>query len=294
MQDAAVLTDGSFATSFILADTITKGNKDLAIRADVTNTDADFAKTSFTVNVDAVIRDFYTTETGTDKVTSVNNAIQNTGVWAEIHGFETGADAAASPDIKFTYMDSEGESVTVATFTNTVTAAAQRIQLTILQGAPAGDLTITATQDDTTAMKDLKVVTPTITLSPMSADNSMAVEVTATGSNFGDGSSALTFGDLTIAVTAKDANDNDVAVADVTPDTADFTATTGTTPHSHRTLLSRWVRNPGEITIKVTVATSYMGMANLMLSSATPAQVMSVALTPVKASCLSPGKRLRP
>lgn len=259
------------------------------------------AKTDFTVNVEPAIRGFFTADTAGDEVETVNNAVENT-VFAEIHGFETGTGADAPEAVEFTAIDKDGETYELGSVpaSDLDNAEAERGSLTIAANRlPVGDVTITATQNGTTATAVLTVITPTLTLSPTSADASKAVILTATGTNFGTGT-ALTFpaspdspadNEVSIAVTTKDAADADDPVSGVTPATEGYDAV-GTTGFTQRITLP-FGTDPDSITVKATVtgaavapaATgSYVAMATFTLNPAPPAQVQNVVVTPGEAN----------
>ena len=316
--EVTTLTNGSFVTTFLLGDGVAKGNKHLAVTGDDPRTptvETDFEGTiDFVVEVEPTVRGFFTQDTGSAKVASINNAVQNI-IFAEVHGFDTGTGADVPEAVEFTAVDSEGEEVDLGDIAAAEldTMEAERGELTINAGVlPEGDVAITATQNGTTTTAMLKVIAPTITLSPMYADNSKAVAVTVTGTNFGPGAAAtaVTFYDdtaadptateLAITVTTKNDDDEDVAVEIVDPVAADFSEV-GLTGFTQKITLPIGT-DPGDLTIKATVnheavtasqtsqaiATGdYADMASFTLNPATPAQVMSVELTPGEGELLA-------
>lgn len=246
VTSATISDSGSFAAAFIVPDGALGGRNTVAARASASATEN---MATATLMVEPDFRGFYYMAMDGLKVMSINNDVSNT-IYADIRGFGAG-------NVMFTAMGADGESVTLGS------GSGQRVALTIGAGAlAAGNAAITATQGDLSDMMSLMVVTPAITLSDAPADNSMAFDVTVTGTDFGPGS--------TVSITA---DAEGVATSSASLTNGSFAGTI-TLPAGTAA---------GEITITATSG-AYGAMNSFMLSQATPAQVMGVMVRPGEGS----------
>ena len=259
-----VSPDGSFVANIILNDDVTEGTRTVTATGQGTDTDT----AELTVTVTPEIRSLTPDE--------VNNADGGT-VAVVIFGFGAGA-------VEVTATDSEGEAIQVDATDSDNTVEITGVagdtatgNIAIPADTPTGTVTVTATKDDAVAMKDLEVVAPTITLDPMSADNSMAVTVNVDGENFS--------GTNAIAVSAKYSGDDGAAI-DIDPtDTADSDAGRNleATPADGEFEGQEVVFPVGQMAGEIVITASYTDgtdtwedMETFTLSSAPPAQVMGV------------------
>lgn len=244
VTSATISDSGSFATAFIVPDDASGGSNVVAARASASATE-NMATATLTVEPD--FKDFYDMAMGVSKVMFINNDVSNT-IYADIRGFGAG-------NVMFTAMGADGESVTLGSGSG----PRARVALTIGAGAlAAGNAAITATQGDLSDMMDLMVVTPAITLSDAPADNSMAFDVTVTGTYFGPGS--------TVSITA---DAEGVATSSASLTDGGFAGTI-TVPAGTAA---------GEIAITAT-SDGYSGSATFTLAQAAPGQVMGVMVVP--------------
>ncbi len=256
----------TFVEAFILGVDVEEGEYALIARDDGGEV---LAETDFTVEYMPTIK--------LDR-SEVNNAVGG-GVIATLTQFtrsvEADTDGSGTLDIVITVTDSEGQELPkVNRYRHSEKVETQVVTtpIEIPEDTPAGELTFTATQGDNVATAILTVVAPSITLDRITADNGEPQKVTISGVDFGDGSDALDFTEITFGI--KDSADMEVDVDDL--EASDFEADDSDMTAFTQTFTIPAGTAPVVITVSAEVEGDYIDDATFKLTPAAPGQVTGV------------------